>query len=117
MLVDQARSNVKDLIITPYVGKIDQCATVLEMVQPTVTVIRELAKEILIDHHLYLSTIANPQEESKELVDDLGWTVKMLQKAISIKNEKNVQQVTFIEARRKELLTTVGLMGQNSLSD
>jgi len=61
MLVDQARSNVKDLIITPYVGKIDQCATVLEMVQPTVTVIRELAKEILIDHHLYLSTVANPQ--------------------------------------------------------
>jgi hypothetical protein len=100
MLVDQARANVKDLILAPYVGKIDQCATVLEMVQPTVTVIRELAKEILIDHHLYLSTIANPQEESKELVDDLGWTVKMLQKAITLKNEKNVQQVTNIETQR-----------------
>ena len=87
------------------------------MVWPTVTMIRELAKEILIDHHLYLSTVANPQEESKELVDDLGWTFKMLQKAISLKNEKNVQKVTSMEARRKELLTTVGLMGQDSLSD
>ena len=110
MLVDQARSNVKDLIITPYVGKIDQCATVLEMVQPTVTVIRELAKEILIDHHLYLSTIANPQEESKELVDDLGWTVKMLQKAITLKNEQNVQQVTNIEAQRQSMIAAVGQM-------
>ena len=78
MLVDQARANVKDLLLSPYVVKIDQCASIAEMVQPTVTVIRELAKEILIDHHLYLSTVSNSEEESKELVDDLGWTVKML---------------------------------------
>ena len=63
---------MKDRILNPYVGKIGQCATILDMVQPTVTVIRELAKEILIDHHHYLSKVANPQEESKELVDDLG---------------------------------------------
>jgi len=78
MLVDQARAKVKDIILAPYVGKINKCATIPEMVQPTVTVIRDLAKEILIDHYLYLSTVSNPQEESKELVDDLGWTVKML---------------------------------------
>ncbi len=77
MLVDQEHLNVKDLILTPYVGKIDQCATYLDMVQPTVTVIRDLAKEILIDHHLYLSTVSNLQRESKELIDDLGSTVKM----------------------------------------
>ena len=72
MLADQTRSFVKERILAPYVDKIDKCPTVPEMVPPTVTVIKELAAEILTNHHLYLSTVENPQEESKELADDLG---------------------------------------------
>ena len=72
MLADQTRSLVKDRIFAQYVGKIDKCPTVPEMVPPTVTVIKQLAAEILTNHHLYLSTVEDHQEESKELVDDLG---------------------------------------------
>jgi len=105
---DKASANIKDLILTPYVNRIDQCASVKDMVDPTITVIRELAKEILTDHHLYLSTVYNPQEESKELADDLGWTVKMLQQAITLKKEKSAQLITNIETDRQKLIATVG---------
>ena len=70
------------------------------MVPPTVTVIRELAAEILTNHHLYLSTVENPQEESKELADDITQTVKMLQTVIDAKNEQNVKEVAQIESAR-----------------
>ena len=56
-MADQARAQVKDHIIAPYIGKIDQCQTVPEMVPSIVTVIKELAEEILTNHHLYLSTV------------------------------------------------------------
>ena len=105
---DQASANIKDLILAPYVNRIDQCASVKDMVDPTITVIRELAKEILTDHHLYLSTVYNPQEESKELADDLGWTVKMFQQAITLKKEKSAQLITNIEVDRQKLIATVG---------
>jgi hypothetical protein len=70
------------------------------MVPPTVTVIRELAAEILTNHHLYLSTVENPQEESKELANDITHTVKMLQMVINLKNEQNVKEVAQIESAR-----------------
>ena len=70
------------------------------MVPPTVSVIRELAAEILTNHHLYLSTVENPQEESKELADDITHTVKMLQMVINLKNEQNVKEVAQIESAR-----------------
>ena len=116
MLVDQARANVKDIILVPYIGKINLCATIPEMVPPTVTVIRDLAKEILVDHHLYLSTVANPQEESKELVDDLTQTVKMLQTVINAKNEQNVKEVAQIETARQDMLAVLGIMRKSSLN-
>ena len=116
MLVDQARANVKDIILAPFIGKINKCATIPEMVQPTVTVIRDLAKEILVDHHLYLSTVANPQEESKELVDDLTQTVKMLQTVINAKNEQNVKEVAQIETARQDMLAALGVMRKSSMN-
>ncbi len=60
MLADQTRSTVKDTILARYVGKIDKCATVPDMVPLTVTVIKELAAEVLTNHFLYLSTVDNP---------------------------------------------------------
>ena len=78
MLADEARALVEDQILAYYVSKIDQCPTVTDMVPTTVTVIKQLAAEILTDHFLYLSTVDNQQEESKELADELGQAVKML---------------------------------------
>jgi hypothetical protein len=78
MLASETRALVKDQILAQCVGKIDQCSTVPEMVPPTITVIKELAVTTLTSHFLYLSTVENPQEESKELADDLNQTVKML---------------------------------------
>ncbi len=71
-MADQTRAIVKDNILAKYITKIDQCPTVLDMVPPTVTVIKELAAQILTDHFLYLSTVDNPQEESKELAGELN---------------------------------------------
>ena len=60
MLADQTRSLVKDRILAQYIGKIDKCQTVPQMVPPTYKVIKELAAEILTNFHLYLSTVENP---------------------------------------------------------
>jgi len=113
---DEASANIKDLILAPHVNRIDQCASVKDMVDPTITVIRELAKEIQTDHQLYISTLYNPKGESKELVDDLGCIVKMLQQAITFKKEKSAQLITNIKTDRQKLIATVGYLGEDSSS-
>jgi hypothetical protein len=54
-------------------GKIDQWPTVSEMVQPAVSVIKELSAEIFLN----LSTAENQKEENEKLADILIQIVKL----------------------------------------
>lgn len=77
---------------------IDKCPSVLEMVPPTITVVKDLAVKILSNHHLYLLSVENPQDESKEIADEIKQTIKILKAAINEKNEQNVKEVAEIES-------------------
>ena len=87
MLPIQYINRIKDNIIFQYIAKIDNCTTMLEMVPPTIKVIKALASEVLTHHYLYLSTEQNPEEESKELVDELSQAVKRLEHTIRVQKQ------------------------------
>jgi hypothetical protein len=55
MLPFKLKTLIKDRIFSNYLSQIEECATLIEMVQPTIIVIRFLAQEVLTDHYLYLS--------------------------------------------------------------
>ncbi len=60
MMPYEIKRHIKDRILMSYVIEIDKCPSASEMVQPTISVIRALASEVLTDHYLYLSTTQNP---------------------------------------------------------
>ena len=95
------KKRIRDDFLTQYVNKIDKSLTIADMIQPTIAVIKALASEVLKDHYLYLSTIYNPQEEAKELSDEICQAVKRLQKLMTSHNQNNVQAVQAIEAERE----------------
>ena len=84
------------------------------MVPPTITVVKDLAAKILSNHHLYLSSVENPQEESKEIADEITQTIKILKAAINGKNEKSAIEVTEIESAREGMLAQLRYMRQSS---
>ena len=99
-MVDQCRSLVKDSILADYVKDVDQCQTLDAMVQPTIDAIRKLASQVLTMYFLILVRRDDPQEESKELRDDLGKWQKTLQAAI---DEKNASKQDMIETMQSEI--------------
>lgn len=84
------------------------------MVPPTITVVKDLAAKILSNHHLYLSSVENPQEESKEIADEITQTIKILKAAINGKNEKSAKEVAEIESAREGMLAQLRYMRQSS---
>ena len=99
-MVDQCRSLVKDSILADYVKNVDQCQTLDAMVQPTIDAMRKLASQVLTMYFLILVRRDDPQEESKELRDDLGKWQKTLQAAI---DEKNASKQDMIETMQSEI--------------
>ena len=115
MLADETRLLIKNHIVADYVTQIDQCPTVADMVPPTLTVVKELAKEILKNHHLHLETVDDPQEESKELAPaDIAQIAKMLKDAINVKKQKSLEQIAEIEIARKGMLSSLGMMSKTT---
>ena len=70
-MVDSTRDIVKHDILVKYVQGLDQCPDIAAMVAPTIQVMKLLHQTILTDHRMYLSTIRNPQEELKQLKDEV----------------------------------------------
>ena len=70
------------------------------MVQPTIDAMRKLATQVLTMYFLILVRRDDPQEESKELRDDLGKWQKTLQAAI---DEKNASKQDMIETMQSEI--------------
>ena len=99
-MVDQCKTLVKDSILADYVKNVDQCQTLDAMVQPTIDAIRKLATQVLTMYFLILVRRDDPQEESKELPDDLGKWQKTLQAAV---DEKNASKQDMIETMQSEI--------------
>lgn len=61
-MVDLTRDIVKQVIVAPYLSGLDQCPSKEDLVEPTITAMRELHKTVLTDYFLYLSRVRNPLE-------------------------------------------------------
>jgi hypothetical protein len=68
-MVDSTLDTVRDEIVLPYLDGLAQCPTTEKMVQLTIATIRDLHRLILTEHFLYLDSVRNPQEHSKERRD------------------------------------------------
>ena len=99
-MVDQCRSLVKDSILADYIKNVDQCQSLDAMVQPTIDAIRKLASQVLTMYFLILVRRDDPQEESKELPDDLGKWQKTFQAAV---DEQNASKQGMIESMQSEI--------------